>query len=210
MSVIYVFYIITFRYLSLYLPSLISRYVAGFNLPDEVRGYIDDSVYGKIVHEVLERLYNHQAYKQRRSDGGALITPSLLKSLAADPLLDRYIIRSINHVYHGREGAGIAAATDDLDAPLSGESMLFAALIKRNILRVLEAEAVWVATRHEVVYLHGESRDSRTLSLADGLEINFMHIIDRIDKVTDTYGSEPYLRLVDYKTGSEQLMSPDG
>ena len=181
------------------------KYVAGFNLPDEVRGYIDDSVYGKIVHEVLECIYNHQAYKQGRADKGALITASLLASLKKDPLLDRYIIRAINHVYHGRDGAGIAAASDDLDTPLSGESMLFAALIKKNIVRLLEAEAAWVSDKYEVIYLHGESRDSRTLSLADGLEINFMHIIDRIDRVTDTYGSEPYLRLVDYKTGSEEL-----
>lgn len=181
------------------------KYVAGFNLPDEVRGYIDDSVYGKIVHEVLERLYNHQAHKQRRSDKGALITAALLESLIKDPLLDRYIKRSINHVYHGREGADIAAGTDDLDSPLSGESMLFAALIKKNIIRVLEAEAAWARDKYEVIYLHGESRDSRTLSLAEGLDINFMHIIDRIDLVTDTYGSEPYLRLVDYKTGSEEL-----
>lgn len=181
------------------------EYVAGFQMPDEVRGYIDDSVYGKIVHETFEWVYNHQALLQNRPDKGALVTPHLLESIMKDPLLDRYIIRAINHNYHGREGASVAGERDGLDAPLDGESMLFAALIKKTVLKVFEAESLWLKDKYEVVYLHGESRDRLTLALAGGLNVNFVHVIDRIDIVRDTASSEPYLRLVDYKTGKEAL-----
>lgn len=179
--------------------------VAGFRLPDEVKTYIDDSIYGKIVHEALESLYNHQADAQKRSDGGALITSALLHALSGSPLLERYVIRAVNHIYLGREGAAIARVIDDLDTPLDGEPKLFAALIKKNVKRLLEAEAAWVSEKYEVVYLHGESRNTQVLKLADDLSINFTHIIDRIDKVTDEAGGTPYLRLVDYKTGREML-----
>lgn len=181
------------------------EYIAGFQMPDDVKGYIDDSVYGKIVHETFECLYNHQASLQNRSDKGALLSSRLLRSLMHDPLLDRYIVRAINHNYHGFEGAGIAAGRDDLDTRLDGESTLFAALVKKNILRVLEAEALWLEDKHEVIYLHGESKDRLELSLAPRQSINFVHVIDRIDLVRDTSASETYLRLVDYKTGREEM-----
>jgi Inactivated superfamily I helicase len=181
------------------------EYVAGFQMPDEVKSYIDDSIYGKIVHETFECLYNHQARKQNRADGGALLTSQLLSSLMRDPLVDRYIIRSINHIYHSRKGAEIASVSDELDTPLDGESTMFAALIKKSVIRVLEAEAEWLKDKYEVIYMHGESDDRLSLSLTSDLRINFRHIIDRIDLVRDTQQSEPYLRLVDYKTGREEL-----
>ncbi len=122
-----------------------------------------------------------------------------------DPLVDRYIIRSINHIYHSRKGAEIASVSDELDTPLDGESTMFAALIKKSVIRVLEAEAEWLKDKYEVIYMHGESDDRLSLSLTSDLRINFRHIIDRIDLVRDTQQSEPYLRLVDYKTGREEL-----
>ena len=181
------------------------EYIAGFRLPDEIHGYIDDSVYGKIVHETFENLYNHQAFVQKRSDNGALLTPELLKSLIKNPLLDRYIVRAINHIYHKREGSGIAGSEDELDTQLDGESKLFAALIKKSVLKVIEAEADWLEGKYEVIYLHAESKDKMVLTLANDMKINFSHIIDRIDIVKDTHHSESYLRLVDYKTGQEEL-----
>lgn len=161
--------------------------VADIRLPDEVKDYMDEGVYGEIVHHIAERLYTDIAHEH-----GA-ITCDILDGLIADRSrkVERQITASINEYFLKR-------GEDDY-TPLSGEARIQADVIS-HILKSLFREERKFAP---IVFEAGEWRRTVPLRIDDGLSVNFTLSIDRIDH------SGGCLRIVDYKTGSDKAVFPD-
>ncbi|MDE6377278.1 MAG: PD-(D/E)XK nuclease family protein [Duncaniella sp.] len=160
------------------------------DLPDA--DYMDNATMGNIVHKVAEKVYKHW-----EGDADEVkVTVEMLDSVGKGSMLDRLITTSINY-YFNRLGK-------DNDTPLVGEARVMGNLLKHVLLRMFEQEKKFAPFD----FIAGEYEIDSTMTLAPDLTINIKQIIDRIDRVytPGRYGEEAAgrLRIVDYKTGSDE------
>ncbi|MDE6489884.1 MAG: PD-(D/E)XK nuclease family protein, partial [Muribaculaceae bacterium] len=174
------------QYISCPLSFYLER-VADIRIPDEVKDYMDEGVYGEIVHHIAEKLYSDISRER-----GA-ITEAILRELIADSSrrVERQITASINEYFLKREAGD--------STPLSGEARIQADVIS-HILKSLFREEIKFAP---IEFKAGEWRRTVSMCIDDDTAVNFTLSIDRIDS------SGGILRIVDYKTGSDKAVFPD-
>ena len=157
---------------------------------------IDPITLGKIVHEVIERLYSR---KTRRSKillkKPVEITKKFLEGLlsentpSGERLIDAEVKRAINKHHFGVE-------EENLDKePLRGT----ADLVIDNIVEMVEAIVIYDIEKAPFGLYGCEIKEDLSYVMEDGRMINTTLVIDRLDVV------DGKLRIVDYKTGYVHL-----
>lgn len=166
------------------------QYACGFRGEDEVTEYITSAVYGTILHEAAERIYNDYSQKP--------ITAPILAGLAAH-MKERYtplIEQLINKHYYHREADSAA------ELPVEGQ------IVRDLIIDFLSSmfgheRAAWCPTADTSFrYVQGEMLVKGPWHISPSLSINFKMYIDRVD---ETAGG---LRFIDYKTGGDETEAP--
>lgn len=173
--------------------------IEGFNREDTVKEWIDESVFGTVMHQALQNLYDDMA----TANPGRMITREAIERVLAGPhIIETPVVTAINEHHHN---LGKMNTT-----PLKGSSLIVGQLIAQYIKVTLKRDAD--LTPFE--YIAGEKvihhritltdKDPDTGEARDRLSFNLKAIIDRIDRVAhpENHG-ERLLRIVDYKTGAD-------
>lgn len=163
-------------------------YVEGINLDDELTDSIDAAMFGTILHAAFEQLYKGLK---------GPITADRLNALAEDrEKIDRCLKEAYNAKFRHLQNEKLGE-----DLPPSAEILL--AVMRKMIVNTLKAEAE-VAVGTPFTVIGNEVNLRKEWDLVPGHPINFKGFIDRLDKLTDDT-----LRMVDYKTGADDLTAPD-
>ena len=153
-------------------------YVEQFREVDEVSESVDAGVFGSIYHGVMQQLYERLC--------GQTVQADALKALAQD---DKLITACIEKSF-----AKDYFKTPDRVRPLSGQNYLVGEVIRKYVKKTLERDAA----RTPFTYVGSEREIKRVHDIGSGCRIQLKGFIDRIDS------SAGELRIVDYKTGSDE------
>lgn len=142
---------------------------------EEVKEAVESSMFGSILHKVLEEIYKPLC--------GKLVTADLLKLIRKDKKMVTAMIAQAfaSEFFHS-----------DIVRPLTGQNYLIGEMIRKYVEKVLERDTKLTP----FLYIQSEKRMNDLLPLPDGREIQLKGFIDRLDEVRDT------LRIIDYKSGS--------
>lgn len=172
------------------------QYVEGLDVDTDATDYMNSSAYGTIVHEVLEVLYPSLARGRLLKPGissGLLpagVTPDMLLHAADHPaeMIRPAILQAFGNIY-----PAAFLRTGELEPTVA----IQAKFIERQVCRLISCEAREVGP---LTILGAESKGVVPYEVIPGeLTVNIKLVIDRVDQV------DGKLRLVDYKTGSDQL-----
>ncbi|MDR2138402.1 MAG: PD-(D/E)XK nuclease family protein [Tannerella sp.] len=148
----------------------------GLKEDEEVSESIENSMFGSLLHKVIEWLYAPFC--------GATITADLLEAAAGETHLTRLIQRAFAELFF--HSAKIR--------PLSGQHYLNGELIRKYVLKILERDRQLTPFR----YLRSEKKMQSLFTLTDGQVVRLKGFIDRLDEVGGI------VRIVDYKTGMKK------
>lgn len=160
-------------------------YVEGLQQEDEITEYMDEGTYGTIMHEIFEKIYmNLKGDAQDVKVTEEII--DAIKKRQGD--LMKLITRSINRHYNklGKEN----------DTPLTGDGKVLGEIMLHFTLLMLEKEKKTTV----FYFVDAEAKHNSQWKINNRHTINFKQIIDRIDRVDN----KQRLRIVDYKTGSDE------
>ncbi len=148
---------------------------------EEVNETVESSVFGSILHKVLEELYKPLC--------GQLVTADLLQLIRKDQTtLTEVIRRAFAELFF--KSAKVS--------PLTGQNYLVGEMIRKYAVKVLERDAKLTP----FVYWESERRIEGLFTLTKGTRIRLKGFIDRIDEVNGS------VRLIDYKSGSGTTSFP--
>ncbi|MDR3268049.1 MAG: PD-(D/E)XK nuclease family protein [Tannerella sp.] len=147
--------------------------IEGLKEEEEVSESIENSLFGSILHKVLERLYEPFCRAQ--------VTDDLLKLAARESTLTDAIQRAFAELFFHSEDV----------RPLSGRHYLTGEMIRKYALKVLESDRRLTPFR----YVRSERRMQTLFPLTNGRVVRLKGFIDRLDEVGGS------VRIVDYKTG---------
>lgn len=177
------------------------QYVRRWNADDEdaVKEFMTPITYGNVVHHVAQKLFEYV----RGNADTVTITDDLLERMKTmkrpgDPLttmIEALIREEVNKEFHN-------LPTEKRDRPLKGQSRLLADIMTRTVCSMLEAEKSLTPFEFYRAEFGGTPFVWR---LAPDLAVRFKMSIDRVD-ITD---GGKRLRFIDYKTGSDGLLSGD-
>jgi CRISPR/Cas system-associated exonuclease Cas4 (RecB family) len=156
------------------------RYIEGLSESREVTDEIDQSVFGSLLHRMMELLY--QPYKDKEID--AEILSGILKNRR---LIDHAILRSFADCFFRSENVK--------DEDITGRNIIIREVLLKYILRIIEIDKV--AAPFTLVGL--EDRMNIRVPIHNGKHsamLNLTGFIDRLDYRRDT------LYIIDYKTGN--------
>ncbi|MDH6358744.1 PD-(D/E)XK nuclease family protein [Parabacteroides sp. PF5-9] len=156
--------------------------IEGVKEEEEVSETIESSVFGSILHKVLEELYKPLK--------GQLITADILELIRKD----QHLITEKITMAFARE----FFKTERL-RPLTGQNYLIGEMIRKYVVKVFSRDGKLTPFR----YLESEKRITTLFTLTDGSVIPLKGFIDRIDEVDGT------IRIVDYKSGLGDLVFDD-
>ncbi len=164
------------------------RYVEGLNPHDGPDDFVDAGIYGNIVHETMQTIYD----ELKGSAPSVTVTDKMLESLLSDanPTVDRIITAVFNEKYLNKPKG--------TPTPLKGEYAIYGRVFKEIVKMILLEDR----KNTPFEYFAGEADMTIRFKVNDLLTVNINQKIDRIDKVNGV------LRLVDYKTGSDELTAP--
>jgi len=153
--------------------------VEGLKAPDELKEDMDNSTFGTIFHEVVEKLY--QPYEN------ATLSKEILYQLKKNErLIDQEITKAFANYYF----------KSDKIQELKGRQLIIARIIKKYVRQLITIDMASCP----FIYRKGEQKVTSSLHVNDQLTVNFVGFIDRIDEV------EGSTRIVDYKTGTSKTM----
>lgn len=142
---------------------------------EEVMETVESSMFGSILHKVMETLYTRFC--------GQMVTADLLKILRKDTrMLTEVITEAYNEEFFKTEKK----------RPLTGQNYLIGEMIRKYVLKILARDSEQTPFQ----YIMSEKRVNSNFRLSNGDEISLKGFIDRVDEV----GSR--LRIVDYKSGN--------
>lgn len=162
--------------------------VEGLDLDDEITDYMDSGTFGTILHEVMEKIY-----KDLRGDAQSVrITSEVIDAIKSVHKIEPYITESINDHYN-RKGRH---CRDEL----RGEALLLGRIMARFVEILLEREKQFTPFD----FIDAEKNIDYRYSVNPHLTVNIRQIIDRIDRVFPDRADGGVVRVVDYKTGSDE------
>lgn len=162
------------------------RFVRNLRGDDSITDYISSSVYGTIVHKVVEELFKPYEKEFITADiiSGFLESPDFLEKLITNTVFDLYYR---NARYSSPE-------------LMPAEGTVTCSVISLYIRKMLEIEREH-CTVVPFRFIKGElTISSPTWEIAKDLKVNFKMTIDRVDEIADGY-----LRFIDYKTGADKV-----
>ncbi|MDR3193731.1 MAG: PD-(D/E)XK nuclease family protein, partial [Tannerella sp.] len=140
---------------------------------DEVSENVESSLFGSMLHRVMECLYQPFC--------GAQVTADLLKLAAGETGLTALIQAAFAELFFH----------SDKIRPLSGQNYLTGELIRKYVLKILERDRQLTPFR----YIRSEKKMQTCCTLTNGQAVRLKGFIDRLDEVNGI------IRIVDYKTG---------
>lgn len=141
---------------------------------EDVDESIESSLFGSILHKMMELLYQRFC--------GQWVTAEALNLLLKDTkLLTRTLEQAFADIYFQSGKA----------KPLTGQNYLIGEMIRKYVLKIVKNDLTRVPFR----YLQSEKRLNKTFTLTDGKVIQLKGFIDRVDEMDHT------IRIVDYKSG---------
>ncbi len=150
--------------------------VEGLYEEDEVRESVESDLFGSIFHKLMETIYSR--YKAKT------VTPDVLTSIAKDDALLTKLLEEAFAEYYFKQ--------KDEPRPLLGQHYLIGEILRSYVKQTLETDKQFTPFE----FVGAEYRFRTPYRVNAGLSVNFKGIIDRIDKVGDSY------RIIDYKTGT--------
>lgn len=158
--------------------------VEGYDYEEEDPEFMDDKMFGTVLHEVVENFY----IGLRGDANEVCITKENLdefKKLQGN--IYKLITRSINKHYN--------KLGEDNDTSLQGDSKALGDIMLHFIISMFEKEKQFAP----FYFIDAEYDKSKQWKINDKHTINFRMLVDRIDRVNDM------LRFIDYKTGSDEV-----
>lgn len=166
------------------------QYVEGISTDDEFSDYMSSSIYGTIVHQVVQLLYERE--RDRRGSGVLEVTDSLLDSwIDSNVTIDSIIVESINQHYLNL-GEGCLQ-------PLIGECRILGDIIATFIKAMLRNEKKLTP----FTFVRAEEKITGRWKVTPSLTVNIKQYIDRVDRTPKG------IRLIDFKTGADKLTFAD-
>lgn len=163
--------------------------------------YIDPITQGKIVHDVMQRIYLPDDMQKRYLTSPVEITSGFIKSRISDRhLIDTLLKRAINREHFNRP-------KEREDDELQGSSAYVAKALHNQIDAILRFDM-----KLSPFLLYGVEIDGNVkLMMPDGKKVNMRFAIDRLDKVEmNVVGqNREMLRIVDYKTGFPHVVADE-
>lgn len=150
--------------------------VEGLYEEDEVRESVESDLFGSIFHKLMETIYSRYRAKT--------VTPDVLSSIAKDDALLTKLIEEAFAEYYFKQ--------KDDPRPLVGQHYLIGEILRSYVKQTLEMDKQFTPFE----FVGAEYRFRSPYRVSDKLTVNFKGIIDRIDKIGDSY------RIIDYKTGT--------
>ncbi len=148
--------------------------VEGVQEEDEIKETIESSVFGSILHKVMEDIYAPLC--------GKMVTADVLALIRKDKVgISRFIEKAFAEVFF----------KTGVPRPLTGQNFLIGEMIRKYAEKIIARDSKLTPFR----YVESEKRMNDVISLSDGSEIQLKGFIDRIDEVNDT------IRIIDYKSG---------
>ncbi|MCC8038547.1 MAG: PD-(D/E)XK nuclease family protein [Bacteroidales bacterium] len=178
-------------------------YIEDYMPDDELVGYMDEGTYGTIIHDVAENIYQlmddpqHQRQshftkeEQKRPFRPVVVTPDKIDRALKNPsLIERLVTQAINDIYRRRP-------EHLCSQPLEGEDFLLGQMMVEVVQKLLRHDR----DLKDLRLIDAEHKIEGHYEIVPGLSINMRGYIDRIDIAT--LDEVEYLRIVDYKTGSD-------
>ena len=175
--------------------------VCRLSADEEDVSHIGDSVYGKIVHNVMENVYDTFPKADFRGEEYPKVTPEGIDRLLSGNAVSRLSVQAINREHFG-------LADDALDSPLDGEATVIYEAVVNSVRAMLRAERDYLREHGKPFFLFvkAEVNQKTVLKLSDDLSVGLTYIIDRVDRMFNSHEpGDNYLRIVDYKTGRDVL-----
>lgn len=163
------------------------RYVCNLRGEDEINDYISPSVYGTIVHKIVEKLYSR--YEGQEINSG--IIDSFLKD---NDSLDMIIAETVHQLYYKGDSY-------DPKDQMPAEGAVTCSVIGVYVRKMLEIEKE-DSLKSPFKFIKGEMavKSPPAWKISDDLSVNFKMSIDRVDRLNDGR-----LRFIDYKTGADKV-----
>ncbi len=159
------------------------KHVEKMEEKEEVQESVESAMFGTLLHEVMEKLYEPFEGKMMQKNDLDELTKNEL-------LIDKTISRAFAHKFFKKD------KETDPEIELEGNYLLTASVIKKFTLRILKTDTKRTPFR----YLQAEKSILIQLPVRDGsARVNLKGYIDRVDE------KEGITRILDYKTGSDKL-----
>ena len=158
--------------------------VEGYDYEEEDPEFMDDKMFGTVLHEVVEKFYMEL---KGNADEVRVTKENLDEFKKLEGNIYKLITRSINEHYN--------KLGKDNYTPLQGDSKALGDIMRYFIISMFENEKQFAPFD----FISAEYDVSEPWKINDEHTINFRMLIDRIDRVNEV------LRFVDYKTGSDKV-----
>ena len=174
--------------------------IGGFAEDDELIDYIDDSLFGTIIHYVFESLYKGESLKSGSAQFNAVRINQIINT--KKPLIEHLIVCAFKENYLKQDPKRFQSEGYKTSM-LPGEIELLANIINKYIIKILQTEATWKDFEY-FNFKEAEKKIIGHVKFTDKVSFNLKGYIDRVDEIMmPDYDQLPILRLIDYKTGNE-------
>ena len=183
--------------LNAYLTCPLSFYIANverYYPENDFVDYMDDSMYGTVVHDAAAEMYTDERGESREEFE---ITPAVVDKFCSPGFIERYVERSIKKNYLKVE--------PDSNVELIGDTVVYRNVMSRTIRKMVKREA---EMNQRIFFVCAEKKIEISLKVSERNTINLSYTIDRVDRVENPDGTSFY-RLVDYKTGADNPKASD-
>lgn len=174
--------------------------VGGFGENDQLIDYVDDSLFGTIIHYVLEKLFVSESKKISPVFDARRINV-ILETKKAE--IEHYVVCAFKEKYLKQNSEKFPSGGFKI-TELPGELELLAKMIIKYINRILRAEAGWNQVE-SFDFKDGEKKIMGYVKFTDRISLNIKGFIDRVDTVKLQDEPSSRLRFIDYKTGNEPV-----
>lgn len=161
------------------------KYVERIKEEEELKNYVDEAKMGTIYHNTMEELFKPYESKP--------ITEREYETIVAD--YDH--VAEVVEQQVAKEGFGWECPVPDKKKTF--EYIILVSNITRQVIESIKKEAA-IYKGEPFKYVGGERVIKGQWQITDEHRINFKMIIDRLDRLKDDT-----LRLIDYKTGSDEV-----
>lgn len=177
------------------------EYVSDFREENEALTYVDDAMYGTILHEAFQNFYEY--YKDPKKID--IFNKDVLSNID-EKFIEHSLVASFKTNYYAVDNSKIPdppSLTIEKDIP--PEMQMLADIMKSFMIRAFKCEIDYLDKNEikEYRYIASEYKFERPFKIDDSTAINIKGFIDRIDEVTFNDGTKA-IRIVDYKTGSDK------
>lgn len=175
------------------------EYVSDFREENEALTYVDDAMYGTILHEAFQNFYEY--YKRHKDID--IFNKDVLSNID-EKFIEHSLVASFKTNYYAVSNiSNPLSLTIEKDIP--PEMQMLADIMKSFMIRAFKCEIDYLDKNEikEYRYIASEYKFEHPFKIDDSTAINIKGFIDRIDEVTFNDGTKA-IRIVDYKTGSDK------